>query len=107
MAQLGRMGRRLLPLAFVLCALASLARPTRVACRAAPASAPPAAYILVDADTGKVLAAKDEHAAQLTASTVKLLTALTALERLPLDSDVPVTRPGRRPARDADQHEGR
>ena len=94
MAQLGRPGRRLLPLAFVLCALASLAAP-RVAAAApatpVPASAPPAAYILVDADTGKVLAAKDEHAPQLTASTVKLLTALTALERLPLDSDVPVS----------------
>jgi D-alanyl-D-alanine carboxypeptidase (penicillin-binding protein 5/6) len=92
MAQPGRMGRRLLPLAFVLCALASLVVP-RVAYAApvAPASQPPNAYILVDADTGKVLAARNDHAPQLTASTVKLLTALTALERLPLDSDVPVT----------------
>ena len=87
------MGRRLFPLAFVLCALASLVVP-RAAYAApapAPASAPPSSYILVDADTGKVLAARNEHQPQLTASTVKLLTALTALERLPLDSDVPVT----------------
>jgi D-alanyl-D-alanine carboxypeptidase len=89
MAQPGRVGRRLFPLAFVLCALASLVVPR--AAGAAPASAPPNSYILVDADTGKVLAARNDHAPQLTASTVKLLTALTALERLPLDSDVPVT----------------
>ena len=58
---------------------------------AEPASQPPNAYILVDADTGKVLAGRNEHEPHLTASTVKLLTALVALERLPLDSTVPVT----------------
>ncbi len=91
MAQPGRSGRRLLPLAFVLCALASVVAPRAAAAATPPASQPPIAYILVDADTGKVLAARNEHAAQLTASTAKLLTALTALERLPLDTTVPVS----------------
>jgi D-alanyl-D-alanine carboxypeptidase len=89
MAQPGRMGRRLLPLVFVLCALATLVAPRPAI--AEPASAPPDAYILVDADTGKVLAGRNDHEPHLTASTVKLLTALVALERLPLDTTVPVT----------------
>ena len=89
MALLGRLGRRLLPLAVVLVAFASVVA-TRPA-TAAPATQEPAAYIVVDADTGRVVAGKNIHEARLTASTVKLLTALTALERLPLDSDVPVS----------------
>jgi D-alanyl-D-alanine carboxypeptidase len=89
MAQPGRVGRRLLPLVFVLCALATVVAPRPAS--AEPASQPPNAYILVDADTGKVLAGRNEHEPHLTASTVKLLTALVALERLPLDSAVPVT----------------
>ena len=46
----------------------------------------------MDADSGRVLAGKNEHEPHLTASTVKLLTAVTALERLPLDTH----RPGQR-----------
>src|SRR4051794_13805897 len=38
-----------------------------------------AAFILVDADTGRVLAAKSEHTPHLSASTAKTVTALTAL----------------------------
>jgi D-alanyl-D-alanine carboxypeptidase len=95
MAQPGRSGRRLLLLAFALFLLATLAVPRPAAAApiapAAPASQEPEGYILVDADTGRVLAAKNEHQSRLTASTVKILTALVALERLPLDSDVPVS----------------
>jgi D-alanyl-D-alanine carboxypeptidase (penicillin-binding protein 5/6) len=95
MAQPGRSGRRLLLLAFALFLLATLVAPGPAAAApiapAAPASQEPEGYILVDADTGNVLAAKNEHQARLTASTVKILTALVALERLPLDSDVPVS----------------
>jgi D-alanyl-D-alanine carboxypeptidase len=95
MAQPGRTGRRLLPLAFALFLLATLLAPRPAAAApvapAAPASQEPEGYVLVDADTGKVLAAKNEHEAHLTASTVKILTALVALERLPLDSEVPVS----------------
>src|SRR5688572_28067544 len=89
MALCGRLGRRLLLLAVVLVALASTVavRPAS----AAPATQEPSAYIVVDAETGNVLVGKDVHQALLTASTVKLLTALVALERLPLESTVPVS----------------
>jgi D-alanyl-D-alanine carboxypeptidase len=89
MALLGRLGRRLLTLAVALLAFASVVAPRPAT--AAPATQEPAAYILVDADTGRVLAGKNVHEPRLTASTVKLLTALTALERLPLETDVPVS----------------
>jgi D-alanyl-D-alanine carboxypeptidase len=95
MAQPGRLGRRLLPLAFLLLVLATLvaARPAAALpiAPAQPASQPPKAYILVDANTGHILVAHDEHEPMLTASTVKLLTAIVALEKLPLDSTVPVS----------------
>lgn len=89
MALLSRPGRRLLTLAVVLSAFASLValRPAG----AAPATEEPAAYIVVDADTGRVLAGKNVHEPHLTASTAKLLTAVTAMERLPLASTVPVS----------------
>lgn len=51
----------------------------------------PAAYLLVDADTGEVLAAHDEHETMLVASTIKLLTALTTLEHLPTDTVLTVS----------------
>lgn len=105
MALLGRLGRRLLTLAFVLTAFASvvLARPAT----AAPATQEPQAYVLVDADNGCVTAAKNEHESLLTASTVKLLTAITALERLPLDATIPVSaRAANQPAMKINMHEG-
>ena len=52
---------------------------------------PPAAWVLVDADTGAVL---DGHAARtprLPASTVKLMTALVAVQRLPVNDAVPIS----------------
>ncbi len=48
-----------------------------------PASAEPAAWIVVDADTGRVLEGKDVHTAYRPASIVKITTALAALQRLP------------------------
>lgn len=51
----------------------------------------PRAYILVDADSGAVLAAKDDHQPLAPASTVKLLTALVALEHLTAATPVPVS----------------
>ena len=111
MAQPGRSARRLLSLAFALFLLATLVAPRPAAAAPAPPAAPatqePEGYILVDADTGKVLAGKNEHQAHLTASTVKLLTALAALERLPLDSDVPITaRAAGQPTYKIDMREG-
>jgi D-alanyl-D-alanine carboxypeptidase (penicillin-binding protein 5/6) len=89
MALCGRLGRRLLLLAVVLVALAPTVavRPSS----AAPGTQEPSAYIVVDASTGNVLEGKNIHEPHLTASTVKLLTALVALERLPLDATVPVS----------------
>ena len=51
--------------------------------------AQPKADILVDAASGCVLVGNSIHTPQRTASTVKIMTALAAVERLPLD--VPVT----------------
>ena len=48
-------------------------------------------WILVDLDTGAVLAAKDPHRPLPPASTLKSLTALTLLPRLPLDQQTKAT----------------
>jgi D-alanyl-D-alanine carboxypeptidase (penicillin-binding protein 5/6) len=89
MALVGRLGRRLSLLVVVLVALAPTIAVRPAA--AAPGTQEPSAYIVVDASTGAVLEGKNVHEPHLTASTVKLLTAVVALERLPLDSTVPVS----------------
>jgi D-alanyl-D-alanine carboxypeptidase (penicillin-binding protein 5/6) len=61
------------------------------AAHAEPQSAPPKAYILVDAGSGAVLGASHEHDALPPASTAKLMTALTAVERLPPDAEINVS----------------
>jgi D-alanyl-D-alanine carboxypeptidase (penicillin-binding protein 5/6) len=56
-----------------------------------PAPAHPAkAWILVDADTGKILAAHNEHEALPPASTQKIMTALVAAEKLPRAATITV-----------------
>ncbi len=52
---------------------------------------PPEAFALVDAGTGAVITARHLHEALPPASTVKIMTALVAVERLPLDSTIPVS----------------
>jgi serine-type D-Ala-D-Ala carboxypeptidase (penicillin-binding protein 5/6) len=47
-------------------------------------------YIVVDADTGEIIAAQDEHVAVLAASTVKTMTALLAIDELGPDATVTV-----------------
>ena len=75
------------------------AAPTGAVLPAPPAEPQPRAWILVDAGSGDVLAASNEHEAMLVASTVKLMTALAALQRLPTDATLTVTdRAATRPA---------
>ncbi|WP_253258397.1 D-alanyl-D-alanine carboxypeptidase family protein [Pseudonocardia sp. N23] len=62
---------------------------------ALPAGAPPlptgidaAGWVVADLDSGAVLAARDAHGRQRPASTLKLLTTLVVLDRLPMDQVV-------------------
>ena len=80
------------PVRALLCLLSVIA-PALLATEPAGAQAPPPgapypakAWILADADTGKVLDAFDEHEALPPASTTKLMTALVATEKLPADA---------------------
>ena len=50
-----------------------------------PAGISAASWLIADADSGEVLAAKDPHARNRPASTLKLLTALLVVDQLPLD----------------------
>ena len=49
---------------------------------------PAEAWVLADMDTGEILAGRNEHAVYAPASTIKVLTALTVLDELPLDATV-------------------
>lgn len=51
----------------------------------------PAAWILVDADTGAVLDAADARTPHRPASTIKLFTALVAIQRLPENEPIPIS----------------
>lgn len=59
---------------------------------APPAGLSAASWVVADVDTGEVLAARDPHGRYRPASTIKLLTALVVVDRLPLDQVV-VARP--------------
>jgi D-alanyl-D-alanine carboxypeptidase (penicillin-binding protein 5/6) len=52
---------------------------------------PPAAWVLVDADTGAVVDGAAARTPRLPASTVKLFTALVAVQRLPADEPIPIS----------------
>ncbi len=74
---------------------------------AAPATQPPQSYVVFDAGTGKVIESKDPHVPHLTASTIKVLTALVALEHLPMSVAVHVSAlAASRPAAKIDMKEG-
>jgi D-alanyl-D-alanine carboxypeptidase (penicillin-binding protein 5/6) len=73
--------------------LSATARPAPAGAQTVPPPAPPPgqpypakAWILVDADTGKVLEASNEHEALPPASTQKIMTALVAAEKLTRDA---------------------
>ncbi len=59
--------------------------------RITPGEPQPQAWIVVDADTGRVLAGRDVHTPYSPASMTKVMTALTAIERLPPSTPVIVT----------------
>ncbi|HEX2381699.1 MAG TPA: D-alanyl-D-alanine carboxypeptidase, partial [Acidimicrobiales bacterium] len=59
---------------------------------ATPVQAPlPKAFVLVDADTGAVIAQQDDRTARLPASTIKLMTALIAVQRLKPGDGIPIS----------------
>jgi D-alanyl-D-alanine carboxypeptidase (penicillin-binding protein 5/6) len=72
--------------------LTGLLQATGVPAHAAPqGTPPPAAYILVDADTGSIITGRHMHDAIPPASTTKIMTALVAVERLAPGSRIPVS----------------
>jgi D-alanyl-D-alanine carboxypeptidase (penicillin-binding protein 5/6) len=76
-------------LCLVTLTLSGVACPAPAAAQTAPPPGPPVpakAWILVDADTGKVLEASNEHEALPPASTQKVITALVAAEKLGRDA---------------------
>jgi D-alanyl-D-alanine carboxypeptidase (penicillin-binding protein 5/6) len=87
---------------------------TAGAAQAAPAptsttaAAPvPASYVLVDADSGTVLLAKSERDVRYPASTIKLLTALSALQHVSMTDTVPISElTSSRPAMKIGMHTG-
>ncbi|MFN8035550.1 MAG: serine hydrolase [Acidimicrobiia bacterium] len=83
-------------------------RPTpRTAATSSTAAPAPRAFLLADAGTGRVLAAGNEHTALPPASTVKIMTGLTALRRLPAGATVKVSaRAAAQPSMRIGMHEG-
>ena len=105
----GLVARRAL-LAVLVVATAALAAPPVAGAAgppAAPATQPPASYMAVDGETGAIVAASNEHVPHLTASTIKIMTALVALEHLPAASPIQVSRlAASQPAMKIDMREG-
>ena len=97
-------------LAVLVVATAALAAPPVAGAAgppAAPATQPPASYMAVDGETGAIVAASNEHVPHLTASTIKIMTALVALEHLPAASPIHVSRlAAGQPAMKIDMREG-
>lgn len=72
-----------------------------------PSTEPPGSYVLVDADSGTVLMALNEHQPLLTASTIKPFTAMVALEHLPMTATIRVSKlAAAQPAAKIDMKEG-
>ncbi len=94
-------------LAFSLVPTISLLSASAAGAAGPPSSQAPQSYVLVDADSGAVLMASNEHQPHLTASTIKPLTALVTLEHLPLNSTIHVSRlAASQPAAKIDMKEG-
>jgi D-alanyl-D-alanine carboxypeptidase len=90
----------------VLLALSLFSAPAASAA-GAPTTQIPASYVLVDADTGVVLLAHNEHDPHLTASTIKVLTALVTVEHRLLSSHLTISKlTAAQPASKIDMKEG-
>ncbi|HEX9530043.1 MAG TPA: hypothetical protein VF954_02825 [Acidimicrobiales bacterium] len=66
-------------------------RPEPIGPTTTAAPVPPKAWILVDADTGKVIDGTDVHTPMRPASLTKILTALAVVESVPPDATIPVS----------------
>jgi serine-type D-Ala-D-Ala carboxypeptidase (penicillin-binding protein 5/6) len=67
----------------------------------------PLAFLVADADTGAIIAVRNEHQALPPASAMKLVTALAGLEQLPLDAQISVSRlAANQPAMNINMKEG-
>jgi len=87
-----RAGRGLVAITFCLTALvAGLGRAAAAPAPTTAAPIPPRAWIVADAGTGEVLDAHDDHTAYPPASTTKVMTALTAVQRLPPNTGITVS----------------
>ncbi len=94
-------------LAFTLVPTVSLLSANPAGAAGPPSTQAPQSYVLVDADSGAILMASNEHQPHLTASTIKPLTALVTLEHLPLNSFIHVSRlAASQPAAKIDMLEG-
>lgn len=72
--------------------VAALVRPTAAAAQEAPPPPPPPkAWVVVDADTGAVIAGGNERQPMRVASAFKVLTALVVIENLDIAADVPIS----------------
>lgn len=77
----------------LLANLVALAGPAAATAQRTPTQAPPLpkAYVLVDVDTGAVIAQQDSRSLRPPASTIKLLTALIASQHLTAADVVPIS----------------
>lgn len=87
-----RAGRALVAITLFLTALtAGLGRAAAAPAPATAAPIPPNAWIVADAGSGEILDAHDDHTPYPPASTTKIMTALTAIERLPPGTPITVS----------------
>ena len=90
------MRRRFAGLALALCAVLpgvqlssapwAYAQPEPAAAQSVPAGGPAQAWLVAELDTGRVLASRDPYGRYAPASTIKVLLAMTVLDRLSPDS---------------------
>lgn len=86
-----RAGRGLVTITCCLTALCAGLGRAAAAPKETTAAPIPRAWIVADAGTGEILDAHDDHTPYPPASTTKIMTALTAIQRLPPDATITVS----------------